>query len=524
MYKIGELSKLSNIPVKTLRFYDLEGLIRPDRVDEFTGYRYYSASKLSDCYRILAMKELGFSLEEIKTQSKLSKEKLSELLAEKERELEELRTLTGQRIGLLQKLTKGLKEESHMFDIVVRKSDEIWVAYTRMILQSKEEGKQLLNKITSELPEEKIGSRRVMIDYEVEYRTDSFDIGLGVEIIGKVPLMDGLQEKVIRFPEDTAGLICREEQYEEAVVALHQYLQENHYQITGAMYKIIYEDDTVEVKIPVCRLSAQKQAPKNDNLEVPFENDERVIGHWELVDYLPDKEMFHPQKPKTVPDHQRIKELYFLPGGEWYWCFGWTKGYLLSSFGYPHQQGMNPYTVEEIHGEIYLFVEMKFEQYYQWGGKPEVWVFRKLDDKEYSKKDIMIRDEVPGKDVPADDERVLGKWVVCDLVKRIEDFLPGQPNSRFPYEALFWRRVEFLEKGGMRNTFRRGEKEEEITDAPEIWRWTTGNVICNPRSTASLYTIRIYEATEYIFIQWKSGDYSYGGEEPCWYVFKRETA
>ena len=46
MYKIGELSKLSNIPVKTLRFYDLEGLIRPDRVDEFTGYRYYSASKL----------------------------------------------------------------------------------------------------------------------------------------------------------------------------------------------------------------------------------------------------------------------------------------------------------------------------------------------------------------------------------------------------------------------------------------------------------------------------------------------
>lgn len=60
MYKIGELSKLSNIPVKTLRFYDLEGLIRPDRVDEFTGYRYYSASKLSDCYRILAMKELDF--------------------------------------------------------------------------------------------------------------------------------------------------------------------------------------------------------------------------------------------------------------------------------------------------------------------------------------------------------------------------------------------------------------------------------------------------------------------------------
>lgn len=522
MYKIGELSKLSNIPVKTLRFYDLEGLIRPDKVDEFTGYRYYSASKLSDCYRILAMKELGFSLEEIKQQSKLPKEKLAALLAAKEQELEDLRAITNQRIGLLQKLAKGLQEESSMFDIVVRKSDEIRVAYTRRIVKNWEEGKLLLQKLGSRLPEEKIGGRRVLIDYEVEYQPDCLDMGMCVEITGKLSQTEGLEEKVIRFPEETAGLICREGQYEEAVVALHQYLEENHYQITGPTYQILYEDGTVEVKVPVCRLFVKKQPPKNDKLEVPFENDERVIGHWELVDYLPSKEMFHPGKQKNVPDYQRIKELYFLPGGEWYWCFGWTKGYLLSSFGYPNQQGMNPYTVEEIHGETYLFVEMKFEQYYQWGGKPEIWVFRKLDAKEYTKKDIMIRDVVPGKDVPADDERVLGKWLVCDLVKRIEDFKPGQANPRFPYEALFWRSAEFLEKGGMRNSFRQGENGEENIDSPEIWRWTTGNVICNPRSTASLYKIRTYEEEEYIFIQWKSGDYSYGGEEPHWYVFKKE--
>ena len=67
MYKIGELSKLTKIPVKTLRFYDNEGILSPDKIDEFTGYRYYSASKISDCYRILAFKELGFTLEKIKT-------------------------------------------------------------------------------------------------------------------------------------------------------------------------------------------------------------------------------------------------------------------------------------------------------------------------------------------------------------------------------------------------------------------------------------------------------------------------
>ncbi len=45
MYKIGELSKLSQIPVKTLRFYDAEGILVPDEIDEFTGYRYYGAAK-----------------------------------------------------------------------------------------------------------------------------------------------------------------------------------------------------------------------------------------------------------------------------------------------------------------------------------------------------------------------------------------------------------------------------------------------------------------------------------------------
>ena len=59
MYKIGELSKLSKIPVKTLRFYDNEGILPPDSIDPFTGYRYYNAAKLMDCYRIVALKELG---------------------------------------------------------------------------------------------------------------------------------------------------------------------------------------------------------------------------------------------------------------------------------------------------------------------------------------------------------------------------------------------------------------------------------------------------------------------------------
>ena len=65
MIRIGDFSKLSRISVKTLRYYDEMGLLQPVQVDPFTGYRLYEYSQLSDLNRILALKDLGFSLEEI---------------------------------------------------------------------------------------------------------------------------------------------------------------------------------------------------------------------------------------------------------------------------------------------------------------------------------------------------------------------------------------------------------------------------------------------------------------------------
>jgi DNA-binding transcriptional MerR regulator len=65
MIKIGDFAKLSRVPIKTLRYYDEIGLLTPSEVDRYTRYRYYSESQLPTLYRILALKELGFSLEQI---------------------------------------------------------------------------------------------------------------------------------------------------------------------------------------------------------------------------------------------------------------------------------------------------------------------------------------------------------------------------------------------------------------------------------------------------------------------------
>lgn len=66
LYKIGDFSKETNVPIKTLRYYDEINLFKPYEIDLFTGYRYYDSSQISDLQLILRLKKIGFSLEEIK--------------------------------------------------------------------------------------------------------------------------------------------------------------------------------------------------------------------------------------------------------------------------------------------------------------------------------------------------------------------------------------------------------------------------------------------------------------------------
>lgn len=65
MFKIGEFSNLSGLSINTLHHYNEIGILKPEKVDDFTGYRYYSAMQLANVNKILALKDAGFSLSEI---------------------------------------------------------------------------------------------------------------------------------------------------------------------------------------------------------------------------------------------------------------------------------------------------------------------------------------------------------------------------------------------------------------------------------------------------------------------------
>ena len=99
--KIGEFSRLMQVTVKTLRHYEQKGLLTPDEVDEWTGYRYYNISQMLILNSIRQFQQLGFTLDEIKNlfddESHIpSVEQLTEKIEETERQLKLLITRRNQ--------------------------------------------------------------------------------------------------------------------------------------------------------------------------------------------------------------------------------------------------------------------------------------------------------------------------------------------------------------------------------------------------------------------------------------------
>lgn len=66
MFSIGVFARLGEVSIRTLRHYDEIGLLRPAQVDPDTGYRGYSADQLRQLNRIVALKELGLSLSQVR--------------------------------------------------------------------------------------------------------------------------------------------------------------------------------------------------------------------------------------------------------------------------------------------------------------------------------------------------------------------------------------------------------------------------------------------------------------------------
>ena len=90
LYKSGQFARRASVSARTLRFYDQEGLLAPSLVTE-SGYRLYTDTDLASLQQILALKYLGFSLDEIKALLGAGPQSLADVLGQQKRMMQEKR-------------------------------------------------------------------------------------------------------------------------------------------------------------------------------------------------------------------------------------------------------------------------------------------------------------------------------------------------------------------------------------------------------------------------------------------------
>lgn len=122
MIAIGEFARHGRVSIRMLRHYDAIGLLRPAQVDPVTGYRSYDARQFADLNRIVALKDLGFSLEQVRTMiaDEISPADLRALLTLRRAELEATVAESVARLAQVESRLRGIEGTLPMVDVVIR--------------------------------------------------------------------------------------------------------------------------------------------------------------------------------------------------------------------------------------------------------------------------------------------------------------------------------------------------------------------------------------------------------------------
>src|SRR5215212_9012747 len=192
MIRIGDFSKLSRVSVKTLRFYDEMGLLKPVEVDRFTGYRYYEFDQLAQLYRILALKDLGFSLEEIGRflDSDLSVEQMRGMLKLRQAEIRQQVEEDAARLTRVELWLREIEQEDFMskYDVVIKKIDSINVASVRGVVPTPPDQRTLWDQLLDYLNQK--GTRMIgppmALYHDPEFKERDWDIEVCMPITDEI--------------------------------------------------------------------------------------------------------------------------------------------------------------------------------------------------------------------------------------------------------------------------------------------------------------------------------------------------
>jgi DNA-binding transcriptional MerR regulator len=136
--KIGEFARVAQVSLATLRHYEKSGLLKPLVLDPDTGYRYYSLDQLPRLNRILALKDLGFSLERIAQilEEELPLEQLREMLTLKQAQTQQMIDAEQARLTRIAARLRQIEQEGKMptYEVLLKQVDALLVASIREIV------------------------------------------------------------------------------------------------------------------------------------------------------------------------------------------------------------------------------------------------------------------------------------------------------------------------------------------------------------------------------------------------------
>lgn len=278
MYTIGVVSKKCNIPIRTLRYYDEIGLVKPEKVDNVNNYRYYSKEQILSINIIKDFKKLGFSLQEIKLLLRredisLLLTKLETKLYETNQKIEEYKYLQSKIKAYINMLDKGknlldnLNSEikiKQKYNIEIKKIPSCTVIYTRYRCPCNpaafiERYSQLLS-LLEKYHLHRIGALKAIFhDYYTNFNRDDADIEVCIPIVENKEI-PSITRKFGGFLSVTTLHNGNYKDMIEAYKALMNWIDDNNYKLNGSAIEkyiidsgsTVYEENYVtEIILPI---------------------------------------------------------------------------------------------------------------------------------------------------------------------------------------------------------------------------------------------------------------------------------
>lgn len=274
MFKIGEFSQIAQVSDNLLRHYDAIDLFKPMHVDEWTGYRYYSASQLPQLNRILALKDLGLSLEEARQvlEDDISAGEMRQILTTQKHQSEQMIKAEIMRLHRVEARLRQIESVGNLknLEIIIKHIPQQYFLAMDYKVRLLDEAPEFVRAVTHKV-EDAIGKKSLKhfaaIFHYDGFKTEDVDVEAGI-------VLEKPTKKQISFTEnDTMALRELPEvnqmatlvQHEKnhiifhAYAALGQWLELNNYQVCGASRKLYLttpdkqEEDKalVEIQFPI---------------------------------------------------------------------------------------------------------------------------------------------------------------------------------------------------------------------------------------------------------------------------------